>query len=94
MAEYFAQRASASVIFTETTDISQQKLGWPYGTGLWSPEHVAGWGKVSEPVHAAGCKIISQLWHVGGVVHPSHLVASLPSLRLPMNCGNYACGIY
>ena len=33
--------------------------------GIWSEEQVAGWKKVTDAVHAAGGKIVSQLWHVG-----------------------------
>ena len=35
MAEYYAQRASAGLIISEATGISQQGLGWAYAPGLW-----------------------------------------------------------
>jgi N-ethylmaleimide reductase len=34
MAEYYAQRASASLIISEATGISQQGLGWAYASSL------------------------------------------------------------
>jgi 2,4-dienoyl-CoA reductase-like NADH-dependent reductase (Old Yellow Enzyme family) len=73
MAAYYAQRAGAGVIFSEAIGISQQGLGWPYATGIWSADQVAGWRTVTEAVHAAGGRIIAQLWHMGRVVHPSFL---------------------
>lgn len=73
MADYYAQRASAGVIFSEAIGITQQGLGWPYATGIWSAEQVAGWRRVTDAVHAAGGRIIAQLWHMGRVVHPSFL---------------------
>lgn len=71
MAQYYAQRASAGLIISEAIGISQQGLGWPFATGLWSDEQVAGWLRVTEAVHAAGGRIIAQLWHMGRTVHPS-----------------------
>ncbi|WP_250504678.1 hypothetical protein [Caballeronia sp. AZ7_KS35] len=38
MAQYYAQRASAGLIISEAIGISQQGLGWPFATGLWSDE--------------------------------------------------------
>lgn len=71
MADYYAQRATAGLIISEGIGISRQGLGWPYATGLWTDEQVAGWRVVTEAVHAAGGRIVAQLWHMGRVVHPS-----------------------
>jgi 2,4-dienoyl-CoA reductase-like NADH-dependent reductase (Old Yellow Enzyme family) len=38
--------------------------------GLWSDEHVAGWKKVNDAVHAHGSAMFAQLWHMGRVAHP------------------------
>ena len=78
MAEYYAQRASAGLIISEAIGISRQGLGWPYATGLWSREHIAGWREVTDAVHGAGGRIIAQLWHMGRVVHPSFLDGAQP----------------
>lgn len=77
MADYYAQRASAGLIISEAIGISQQGLGWPYATGLWSREQVAGWRTITDAVHMAGGRIIAQLWHMGRVVHPSFLEGAL-----------------
>lgn len=78
MADYYAQRATAGVIISEAIGITQQGLGWPYATGLWSPEQIAGWRKVTDAVHAGGGRIVAQLWHMGRVVHPSFLGGEQP----------------
>ena len=78
MAEYYAQRASAGLIISEATGISQQGLGWPYAPGLWSAEQTAAWRPVTEAVHAAGGRIVAQLWHMGRIVHPSFINGEKP----------------
>jgi N-ethylmaleimide reductase len=78
MATYYAQRAGAGLIVSEAIGISQEGLGWPYATGIWSAEQVAGWRRVTDAVHAAGGRIVAQLWHMGRVVHPSFLGGALP----------------
>lgn len=62
---YYAQRASAGLIVAEATNISPQGRGYAMTPGIWSDEQVAGWKQVTDAVHAAGGKIVSQLWHVG-----------------------------
>lgn len=71
MAEYYAQRASAGLIISEATGISRQGLGWPFAPGLWSDAQVAAWQPVTQAVHAAGGRIVAQLWHMGRQVHSS-----------------------
>jgi 2,4-dienoyl-CoA reductase-like NADH-dependent reductase (Old Yellow Enzyme family) len=78
MADYYAQRAGAGLIISEAIGITQQGLGWPYATGLWSTAQIAGWRTVTEAVHRAGGRIIAQLWHMGRVVHPSFLDGAQP----------------
>ncbi len=71
MADYYTQRASAGLIISEATGISRQGLGWPYAPGLWTDAQVAGWQPVTAAVHAAGGRIVAQLWHMGRQVHSS-----------------------
>ncbi|MCJ7421136.1 alkene reductase [Sphingomicrobium astaxanthinifaciens] len=68
--EYYRQRADAGLIISEATGISREGLGWPYAPGLWSERQVEGWKPVTEAVHAAGGRIVAQLWHMGRLVHP------------------------
>jgi N-ethylmaleimide reductase len=78
MAEYYAQRASAGLIISEATGISQQGLGWPFAPGLWRADQVQGWRVVTDAVHGAEGRIVAQLWHMGRIVHPSFLGGAQP----------------
>ncbi|MCR0983655.1 alkene reductase [Roseomonas populi] len=69
-ATYYAQRASAGLIISEATQISQQGKGYAWTPGIHSKEQVQGWKAVTEAVHAKGGKIVAQLWHVGRISHP------------------------
>ena len=69
MADYYAQRASAGLIISEGTQISQQGQGYAWTPGMYSEAQIAGWKKVTTAVHQAGGKIFAQLWHVGRVSH-------------------------
>lgn len=69
MATYYAQRASAGLLITEATAISHQGQGYSDVPGLYAPEHIEGWKRVTQAVHQAGGKIVVQLWHVGRVSH-------------------------
>lgn len=67
--EYYRQRADAGLIISEATGISQEGLGWPSAPGLWTDAQVEGWKPVTDAVHAAGGRIVAQLWHMGRLVH-------------------------
>ncbi len=71
MVDYYTQRASAGLIISEATGISREGLGWPFAPGLWTDEQVAAWKPVTDSVHAAGGRIVVQLWHMGRQVHSS-----------------------
>ncbi|MFC4276617.1 alkene reductase [Achromobacter aloeverae] len=71
MAAYYAQRASAGLIVSEGTQISQQGQGYAWTPGIHTPEQVAGWRGVTDAVHAAGGRMFAQLWHVGRISHTS-----------------------
>jgi len=70
MGEYYAQRASAGLIVTECTQVSDQGHGVIRAPGIHRADQVAGWRKVTEAVHAAGGRIYGQVWHCGRVAHP------------------------
>ncbi len=71
MATYYSQRATAGLLITEATAISQQGQGYADVPGLYGTEQVDGWKQVTQAVHAAGGRIVVQLWHVGRVSHTS-----------------------
>ncbi|WEX86553.1 alkene reductase [Sinorhizobium garamanticum] len=68
-AEYYAQRASAGLLISEATQISQQGQGYQDTPGIYSQAQIDGWRKVTTAVHAKGGRIFLQLWHVGRVSH-------------------------
>jgi N-ethylmaleimide reductase len=70
-ATYYAQRATAGLIITEASQISPEGKGYAWTPGIYSPAQVAGWRGVTDAVHAAGGRIVIQLWHVGRVSHTS-----------------------
>lgn len=78
MAEYYVQRASAGLIISEATSVCPMGVGYPDTPGIWSQEQVAGWRNVTQAVHAAGGRIVLQLWHVGRISDPLYLNGELP----------------
>ncbi|UPT74166.1 MAG: alkene reductase [Elusimicrobiota bacterium] len=84
MAEYYTQRASAGMMLTEATIVSAQGAGYPDTPGIWSQEQVEGWKLTTKAVHAAGGRILLQLWHVGRVSHPSYLDGAAPVAPSPI----------
>ena len=78
MAQYYAQRASAGLIISEATGISQQGLGWAFAPGIWNEAQLQAWRPVTQAVHRAGGRIVCQLWHMGRIVHPSFMGGAQP----------------
>lgn len=78
MAEYYRQRSGAGLMLTEATSVSPMGVGYPNTPGIWSPEQVAGWQLTTRAVHAAGGRILLQLWHVGRISDPSYLNGESP----------------
>ena len=70
MIDYYRQRATAGLIITEGTGISREGLGWPNAPGLWTEAQVEAWKPVTDAVHAAGGKIVAQIWHMGRLSRP------------------------
>ena len=73
MATYYAQRAAAGLIITESTQPSVLGQGYLYSPGLHSAEQVAAWRQVTDAVHATGGVMFAQLMHAGRVSHPGLL---------------------
>lgn len=69
MAEYYAQRASAGLIVTEATTISEQANGWVQSPGVYTDAMENGWRQVVDAVHGKGGRIFLQLWHCGRASH-------------------------
>lgn len=73
MLEYYVQRATAGLIVTEATCVDPMGVGYANTPGIWSEEQTLGWKKITNAVHAAGGKIVLQLWHVGRISDPMFL---------------------
>jgi N-ethylmaleimide reductase len=86
-AEYYRQRASAGLIIAEATSVSPYGFGYPSTPGIFTEEQVAGWKLVTDAVHAAGGRIVLQLWHVGRISHavfqPDGILPVAPSAIAP-----------
>jgi 2,4-dienoyl-CoA reductase-like NADH-dependent reductase (Old Yellow Enzyme family) len=78
MAEHYTQRADAGMILSEATSVTPQGVGYPNTPGIWSEAQVEGWKLVTNAVHAAGGRILLQLWHVGRISDPIYLNGELP----------------
>ena len=78
MAEYYAQRASAGLIISEATVISEAANGYLQTPGLFTDAQVKGWKLVTQAVHEQQGLIVAQLWHVGRVSHPDLLNGDTP----------------
>jgi N-ethylmaleimide reductase len=70
-ADYYGQRASAGLLITEASQVSQQGQGYQDTPGIYSKEQVEGWRKVTDRVHERGGRIFIQIWHVGRISHTS-----------------------
>ncbi|MGE5156510.1 MAG: alkene reductase [Gemmatimonas sp.] len=70
-AEYYGQRASAGLLVTEASQVSQQGQGYQDTPGIYSKDQVAGWRRITDRVHERGGHIFIQLWHVGRISHTS-----------------------
>ena len=78
MIDYYAQRASAGLIFTEGSQISSEGVGYVFTPGIHGTEQIEGWKKITTAVHQNGGLIFCQLWHVGRVSHPDFHHGNLP----------------
>jgi len=78
MAEYYAQRAAVGLIISEATSVTPMGVGYADTPGIWSAAQVDGWKLVTDAVHAAGGRMVLQLWHVGRISDPIFLNGALP----------------
>jgi len=81
MAEYYAQRASAGLIISEATVVSEQGIGWPNSPGIYTEEQIEGWKKVTSRLKETNTPIFLQLWHCGRSSHTDFH----PSTGLPVS---------
>lgn len=76
--QYYTQRVSAGLIFTEAIRISEEATGSPFTPGIYTKEQIEAWKKVTKSVHDNGGTIIAQLWHTGRAGHSIDRNGKLP----------------
>ncbi len=84
MREYYVQRAAAGLIVTECTQISEDANGIIRAPGIHNDTQIAEWRKITDAVHAAGGRIISQIWHPGRASHPDIMGGKAPVAPSPI----------
>ena len=84
-AEYYKQRASAGLIISEGSQISEDAVGYINTPGIHTKDQIEGWKEVTCAVHDADGKIFIQLWHVGRMSHPDFHEGELPLAPSPIN---------
>ncbi|WP_423840933.1 alkene reductase [Vibrio mytili] len=84
MATYYKQRASAGLIITEATQISDDSQGYSFTPGVYTDQQVEGWKTVTQAVKSHGAAMFCQLWHVGRVSHPTFQKGGLPIAPSPL----------
>lgn len=80
VAKYYAQRASAGLIISESIYISDMAKGYPRTPGMVTRDHVKAWKKVTKSVHSTKGRIFAQLYHTGRASSPE----LLPDGALPV----------
>ncbi len=75
---YYKQRASAGLIITEGSQVSEEAVGYINTPGIHTEAQVEGWKQVTQAVHEKNGTIFIQLWHVGRMSHPDFHGGDLP----------------
>ncbi len=70
-ARYYAQRATAALITSEATIISEQAAGYAFTPGIYNEVQIVGWNLVTDAVKSKDGRMVCQLWHCGRISHPS-----------------------
>lgn len=78
MLVYYEQRASAGLIISEATQVSNDGQGYPLTPGVYTPDQIAGWKKITDAVHAKGSKMFCQIWNCGRISHESYQPGGQP----------------
>ena len=90
VAAYYRRRAEGGVglIITEGTGIADAAALGEAGVPEFHGAGLDGWAKVITEVHAAGAKIMPQLWHVGGARRPA--LTATPDVQAVSPSGLFA----
>ena len=73
MIEYYTQRATdGGLLISDATAVSQLGIAYVDAPGIYTEEHVKGWKRVIDAVHARGARIFLQMWHAGRQAHSAN----------------------
>jgi N-ethylmaleimide reductase len=78
MRQYYVQRATAGLIITECTQISEQAHGIARAPGIHRADQVAAWRRITDAVHKADGRIFNQIWHCGRVAKAGMRAGRVP----------------
>ncbi|KPA75686.1 Nadh:flavin oxidoreductase/NADH oxidase putativen-ethylmaleimide reductase-like protein [Leptomonas pyrrhocoris] len=73
MVKYYSDRASMGLIISESIMVQRGYSAMAYEPGIYGPEQIAGWRKVTDAVHAKGGLIAAQIYHGGRATVPCNL---------------------
>lgn len=72
---YYAQRATAGIIFTEACSVSPMSVSRPGSSGVYTEKQAEAWRAIARRVHASGGRMFQQLYHLGRKSDPSRMPA-------------------
>ena len=78
MRDYYVQRASAGLIVTECTQVSDQAHGIIRAPGIHRPDQIAAWREITDAVHVAAGRIGQRMAFdvQGEALEPQYFVRS------------------
>lgn len=73
MLEYYTQRAAVpgTLIITEANILSAEHSGYTNAPGIWKPEQITAWKKITDAVHQRGSFMFLQVMAMGRMADPS-----------------------
>eukprot|EP00347_Sterkiella_histriomuscorum_P010872 403374598 len=78
LVEYYTARSGAGLILSECVAVSADGNAFPGAACLYNDDHVTGWKRVIESVHAKGGRIFAQIFHGGRAAHPDQIGGVTP----------------
>ncbi len=72
MLEYYTQRAAVpgTLIITEANILSAEHSGYTHAPGIWKPEQINAWRKITDAVHTKGSFMFLQVMAMGRAADP------------------------
>ncbi|KAL6244518.1 hypothetical protein RBB50_008760 [Rhinocladiella similis] len=73
MLEYYAQRAAVpgTLIITEANILSAEHAGYTNAPGIWRPDQITAWRKITDEIHGRGSFMFLQVMAMGRMADPN-----------------------